>query len=106
MTRILIALVDVAATAREMYGDAAREMYPDMPEHDWRFEVSYRDGQTTTGTDDETDDDGRITFHRFADATHIAKYLKSEGIEAAEVVGEARSEATPKDSVDLPEVTG
>jgi hypothetical protein len=101
VNRVLIALVDVAAEAREMYGVAAREMYPHMAEHDWRFEVQYRDASTTTGTGNEQADDGRITFNRYATAREIAAYLKSEGIAAPELAGEAGSEATPESSSDL-----
>jgi len=62
-------LIDVAEDARQMYGaDAAASMFPNLPEHDYRFEAV-----TPTG--------GTITFNRGATAADIASYLKREGVE-------------------------
>jgi hypothetical protein len=75
---ILIALVDVAAEAREMYGDAVHEIAPDLPEHDWRFHVSWDRGEITTENEQITD--GRTTFHVGATAGHVAAMLQRDGL--------------------------
>lgn len=75
---ILIALVDVAAQARQMYGDKAAEICPGLPEHDWRFHVSWDNGQITTENEQTTD--GRATFHVGATAEHVAELLKRDGL--------------------------
>jgi hypothetical protein len=87
--RILIELADVAADAREMYGDAAREMFPNMPEYDWRFQATFLDGRVTTGSDDETH--GRVTFHVGATAEHVAAHLKRDGLLPAESTKEGET---------------
>lgn len=58
-------VVDVAAQAREMYGNEAASFIAgrQLPEHDFRFEVL-----TITGA--------QITFHADATAEDIAKYLE------------------------------
>lgn len=62
-----IKLVDVAASAREMFGAAADEIAGRrLPEHDWRFEVT-----TAAGA--------RISFHSDATAEHVAAYLAERG---------------------------
>ncbi|WP_433460739.1 hypothetical protein [Micromonospora sp. CA-248212] len=61
-------LIDAAEDARQMYGaDKAAEMFPNLPEHDWRFEASLPTG-------------GTVTFSYHATAEYIAAYLKREGV--------------------------
>jgi hypothetical protein len=61
-------LVDVAKTAREMYGEKADVLFPaGLPEHDYRFEMA-----TPTG--------GAVTFGHNATAGHIAAYLERDGV--------------------------
>lgn len=67
MDGLTIRLVDVAAEAREMYGDNADYIAGrTLPEHEWRFEV-------TTGSG------ARCSFHLGATAEHIAAYLAERG---------------------------
>ncbi|MEU7170377.1 hypothetical protein ABZ949_02650 [Micromonospora tulbaghiae] len=62
-------LIDVAENARQLYGaENAAEMFPNLPEHDYRFEAV-----TPTG--------GRITFASHTTAAHIAAYLQREGVD-------------------------
>lgn len=62
-------LIDVADNARQMFGaEGAAEMFPNLPEHDWRFEMV-----TPTG--------GTVTFAATATAGHIAEWLKREGVD-------------------------
>jgi hypothetical protein len=92
VSRIWIELVDVSAEARELYGDAVTEICPDLPEHDWRFQVTYdANRKLTTGDDIENDGDGRIGFNRFATASEVAEYLKNEGIGARESTKEGET---------------
>jgi hypothetical protein len=73
----LIALIDVVATARTLYGgDADRVAGYPLPEHDWRFHVSWDRGKLTTGHEQASD--GRVTFHGGATAEYVAEYLARE----------------------------
>ena len=57
---IAVTVVDIADTARRVYGDRFEEIFRrPLPEHDYRFSV-----QTPTG--------GEITFHEGATAEHVA----------------------------------
>jgi hypothetical protein len=60
---IAVTIVDVAAKAREMYGDDFADIAGrPVPRHDWRFEA-----KTPTG--------GDITFGRHTTAEQIATYF-------------------------------
>ncbi|MFE7874735.1 hypothetical protein ACFUYE_30845, partial [Micromonospora humida] len=62
-------LVDVAREARQRFGaEDAAKFYPDLPEHDYRFEASPRPGVT-------------VTMSRTATAGYVAAYLQREGID-------------------------
>ncbi|MCG5464166.1 hypothetical protein MED01_002331 [Micromonospora sp. MED01] len=62
-------LVDVAEEARQMYGaEKTAEMFPNLPEHDWRFEARLPSGAT-------------VSFGRAATAADVAAYLAREGVE-------------------------
>jgi hypothetical protein len=71
-TQAVIRVVELVAEARKTYGpDFANAVYPDgVPEDDWRIEVV-------------TDDGHRATFHRGADARHVARYFAERGWEVA-----------------------
>lgn len=59
-----IGLVDIAAEAREMYGeDADKIAGRKLPEHEWRFEVTFPDGS-------------RATMHYEASAAHVQAYVE------------------------------
>lgn len=62
----VIGVVDVAAHAREIFGDKADLIAGrPMPETDWRFEATLPNGAS-------------VTFHRGATAEHVAAYLARE----------------------------
>lgn len=66
---ITLRLVDVAESARRLYGlDEAADMFPGLPEHDYRFEVVLPNG-------------AEITLQRGATAAHVAAYLAREGVD-------------------------
>lgn len=54
-------VIDVAAHARSLYGGKASEIVPDLPEHDYRFEMTH--------------DGSRVTFHRGATADDVVASL-------------------------------
>jgi hypothetical protein len=67
-----IATVDVAAQAREMYGDAAADLLEPgtaLADHDWRFEIT-----TPTGA--------RACLHGEATAAYAAEYIERDRAEA------------------------
>lgn len=61
----VLTVVDVAASARMTFGDAYREMFPDSPERDIRFEMMTPSGDL-------------VTFHGDATAEHVAEYISRE----------------------------
>lgn len=64
-----MALVDITASARRMYGpEKTALMYPRMPESDWRFI-----GLLPSGA--------HVTFGRDCTAQEIAEYLRREGVD-------------------------
>jgi hypothetical protein len=61
-------LIDVAQDSRTSYGpDKAAEMFPGLPEHDYRFELVV--SRTVV-----------ITLNADATAAHVAAYLAREGV--------------------------
>lgn len=61
--QLAVTIIDVAAQAREMFGDNADLIAGrQLAEHDYRFEAV-----TATG--------GRVTFHSDATAEHVMTYL-------------------------------
>lgn len=62
----VIEIHDVAAAARELYGDRATDVIPGLPERDDRFHVELPSGAS-------------VTFGRYATAGEIVAYLRAEG---------------------------
>jgi hypothetical protein len=61
-------LIDVADDARRRFGaEAAAVIFPNLPEHDWRFELALPDGSTATCAYNTT-------------ASQLAAYLKHHGV--------------------------
>lgn len=60
-----VRLIDVAADARRLYGP---DMFRDLPEHDYRFELALPGGAT-------------IRLHAGATAAHVVAYLAREGVD-------------------------
>lgn len=69
-----VKLIDIADTARRLYGGEEKASYiigRPLPEHDFRFHISYGDG-------------GEITFNDGATAADVAAWLKRERIQVTE----------------------
>lgn len=91
--RIWIELVDVAAEARKRHGDVVTEIWPDVPEHDWRFEVTYgADWKLITGEGNKREGDGCVCFPPGATAADVAKYLEDADIAVPSTKDEGGSE--------------
>lgn len=81
-----LTVVDTVAEFREQFGvespagRAARVArgapLPELPEHDWRFKVTFGPGD---------DYSGRVTFHRHATAEQVVADLARNGIKLERV---------------------
>lgn len=71
-----IQMVDVAAEARDAYGEHANEIAGrELPDHEWRFELSFRGPGTT----------GKATMHHGATADDVQAYIAMMRAEGREV---------------------
>lgn len=79
---VQISMVDIAAEAREMYGEHADEIAGrKLPEHEWRFELRFRNG-------------GRASMHFGATADDLQayiEYLEREKASTTSTEGETQS---------------
>lgn len=65
-TVVVVAIIDLIDTARELGMDLAALTGRPTPDHDYRFSIA-----TPTG--------GEVTFSRGATADHVARYCAREG---------------------------